>query len=198
MIEITEDRVSGGLKCRFPNGWHAIKYDESEWHKKHMKSQLNAMDILATDGSHHWWIEIKDCEGYEPDNQPRLSPIDPEEVQQTRQWVQEKGWDRQVAVRRKKSFIVDEVVEKFRQTLMAIAGAERDQHAGLDHYWVICSSRPLSVVLLLTWNDRDFKRLAARLQEKLEKALSCYGVNAYVINGTPPSSMGLKMTIKRA
>lgn len=197
MVTITEGKDSRELKCIFPNGWDAIKYDESDWHRNRMKSHLKAMDILATNDNHHWWIEIKDCEGYESDNRPRLSPKDSVEVDQTRQWVKDQGWDQRVKADRKKPFIVDEMVEKFHHTLMALACAERDECVTLAKYWVICSRKPLSVVLLLTWDSKDFKRLAMRLQDKLRRALSYYAVDAYVINGTPPEAMGLKMTVER-
>ncbi len=197
MVEITEGKDTRELKFSFPDGWDAIKYDESGWHRNQMKSQLKAMDILATDGDRHWWIEIKDCEGHEPDNRPRLSPNDCDEVKQTRQWVKNQGWDQRVKADRKKPFIVDEMVEKFRHTLVALACAERNEWVDLAQYWVICSRKPLSIVLLLTWDSKDFKRLAMRLQDKLKRALSCYAVDAYVINGTTSATMGLEMTVER-
>ncbi|WP_419616939.1 hypothetical protein [Thiolapillus sp.] len=197
MVEIIEGSEEKGLKCSFPDSWHAIKYDESSWHRKQMKSQLKAMDILATEGNRHWWVEIKDCAGYEDDNRPRLSPNDCNEVIQTRQWVDDRDWSHQVKVSRKKPFIVDEIVEKFRQTLMALSFAEREQNKDLADYWLICSRKPLSIVLLLTWDSPDFNRLAMRLQDKLKNMLSCYGVEAFVINGTAPVTMGLEMTVER-
>ena len=198
MVEITEgENGKRRLKCIFPDGWDAIKYDATSWHLQAMKSQLKAMDVLATDGNHHWWIEIKDCEGFEDDNRPRLSPSDPKEVKQTCDWVIQKNWKSIVKVGRKKLFIVDEMVEKFRHTLVAMAWAEKEEEASLKAYRVICTRKPLSVVLLLTWEGKDFKRLAMRLQDKMKKALSCYAVEAYVINGTAPANMGLEMTVER-
>lgn len=196
MVKIAEGEGAKTLKCVFPDGWLAIKYDESDWHTKQMKSQSKAMDILATDGGSHWWIEIKDCEGYESANRPRLSPSDPKEVEQVRQWIKKQQYGQQVKAVRKKPFVVDEIVEKFRHTLAALACAERKGGAELAQYQVVCSKKPLFVVLLLTWDNKDFGRLAIRMQDKLKNALSCYSVDAYVTNGAI-SIPGLEMTIER-
>ncbi|MFP4154889.1 MAG: hypothetical protein ACLFSG_04255 [Halothiobacillaceae bacterium] len=192
MVEIRE----GALLCRFADGWKATKYDETPWHQGRLKSQLRAIDVLATDGAQHWWIEIKDCEGFEQDNRPRMSPTEADEVVETRNWIDQQGWKRKVGARRKKPWIVDEVVEKVRHTLVAIALAEREGEPSLQHHWLVCGSPPLSVALLLTWGERDYKRLAQRLQDKLNGALAPYNVTGYVFRSVPPS-VGLQMTVER-
>jgi len=193
MDEITE----GTLLCRFADGWKATKYDKTPWHRRRLKSQLKAVDVLATDGSRHWWIEIKDCEGSEEDNRPRMSPIVDDSVVETRQWIEHQGWKGKVSAHRKKPWIVDEVVEKFRHTLAALALAEREGEPSLQDQFLVCEGPPLSVVLLLTWDGSDYRRLAQRLQDKLNGKLAPYNVTGYVFRSVP-SSLGLQMTVERA
>jgi len=193
MVEITEGR----LKFTFGGGWDAVKYNESRWHTGQMKSQLKAMDILATKDDRHWWIEIKDCEGYEEENRPRLSPAEPDEVGKTRIWIKDQGWAQLIKVDRKKPFIVDEVVAKFRDTLVALACAQRRAEPELVKHEIVAVGQSLTVVLILTWDSREFKRLAQRLQDKLRNALIPYAVDAYVVNEPIPAAVGLRCTIER-
>jgi hypothetical protein len=64
------------LRLTFQDDWQAIKFDDTPWCAS---SQLSAYGVKAVDitalgpDGQHWWIEIKDCVGYEADNQPRLA-----------------------------------------------------------------------------------------------------------------------------
>ena len=143
MAEITEKT----LIFTFPDDWNAAKYDETAWHTDQMKNQLHAMDILASKDGLHWWIEVKDCKGFESDNLPRLSASEPEEVVTTQEWVKDQGWKALVKVDRKKLFIVDEIVEKFRHTLFALACAQRAGEPELAKHEVVRSDTPFTVML---------------------------------------------------
>lgn len=108
------DIVEGGLNFSFGAGWQAIKYDDTAWYVNQMKRSIKAMDILACKQNSHWWIEIKDCDGYETANTPRMSPADPPGVDQTRTWISTQTFADSVKAQRKKMFIIDEVMQKFR------------------------------------------------------------------------------------
>ena len=193
MSDITENR----LNFRFAEGWKAIKFDDTDWHRVQMKSRLKAMDILACHHQQHWWIEIKDCQGFETENHPRLSPKESAEVDQTRGWVDAKGWKPIVSVSRKKAFIVDEVLEKLRDTLVSLTFASRVNHPDLTAFSVSASQpEKLTIVLLLTWDITDFKRFARLLQQKLTTALQPYGLQGLVVNELMPVP-GLDYTISR-
>ncbi|MCD6007626.1 hypothetical protein [Halomonas sp. IOP_31] len=190
----------GQLTFHFPEGWQLLKYDDSTWHRQRMKSRSKGVDILAhMGGPTHWWVEVKDCEGYEPENRPRLSAADPAEVSQARQWVEQQGLKPKVQVVRRKPFIVDEIEEKLRDTLAAIAVAEREAAPELAGFSPLHAPFPrLRIVLLLTWNQRDFKRLASRLQTRLERALAPYGVQGLVVNEQTTGSAGLHCRVTRS
>lgn len=194
------DIREGNLSLVFPDDWQAIKYDESDWHCQRMKNRPKAMDILARNpDEQHWWIEIKDCEGYEKDNRPRISPSESGEVDQVRQWIKQQGWQQTVHAQRKKPFIVDEVEAKLKETLAALAIARRENHAELAAFDVL--HNPVSawkVVLLLTWEKRDFKRLATRLQQKLNRALSPYGVQGFVVNEQTTGNSSISCLVTRS
>jgi hypothetical protein len=180
------------LRFDFLPDWRAVKFDDSAWYRDDIKSHVKAMDVLASDGTAHWWIEVKDCEGFEKDNLPRLSPADPPEVEATRAWVANQGYTGTVAVRRSKPFVVDEVAEKLEGTLVGVTAAARSaasqvSAAALAPFAkVTYGPAPWSVVLLLTWRPdaRDFGRLAMRLRDKLCQRLAAYKVQCFVLNET--------------
>lgn len=180
MQEISE----GKLSLRFPADWQVIKYDASQWHTARMRSRLKAMDLLLRNpNSEHYWIEIKDCFGFETDSRPRLSPINSQELTDTKAWLVDKGFDGQIKAERKKPFIVDEVEAKLRETLAALMIAQRENDTELEPFQLIANNvKPLTAILLLTWDAKDFKRLATRLRPKLERRLQPYGVTCFVVN----------------
>lgn len=183
MVEIVEDNVC----LRFLDGWNAIKFDDTIWHKQGTMQQLRAMDILSCRDSVHWWIEIKDFRGYEAENQPRLSPNTSEEVVKTKEWLKSQGYENRVKVVRYKAYIVDEVLEKFRETLVSLLVAHRADNPEVGSYaTAVQPGTDFSVALILLSDLRDFKRLALRLQDKVQRALTPYSVKGFVTDGTIP------------
>lgn len=174
--------VEGGLRLTFPAGWQALKFDDTSWHRQRF-GHHQAMDVLATHSGQHWWIEIKDCEGFEQDNRPRMSPAEPQEVEQARTWVKSQGLESRVRLTRAKPFIIDELIEKLRSTLVSVLAAKRQGEAELQPYVAVYDQgMPFSVILLLTWDIADFNRLAQRLQQKLNRVLLPYGLQGLVVN----------------
>ena len=193
MTRLTE----GALQCEFDDGCEAIKFDETDWHRQKF-GHWQAVDMLAACEGQHWWIEIKDCHGDEQASLPRLSPAEPEAVAATRQWVKEKGFARIVRINRCKPFIIDEVIEKMRDTLVALNFAQRAQHAALRPHAAWCgSAQPLTIVLLLTWDVPDFRRFAGRLQQKLTTALLPYGLSGFVVNEHALRDIGVPCVVSR-
>lgn len=90
MPEIQE----GTIKLSFPSNHKVIKYDDSDWYKTQINRQWKGMDVLVCDAANnHWWIEIKDMEGYESSNSSRLSNnMDTTEVEQARAYIETQGW----------------------------------------------------------------------------------------------------------
>ncbi|MCK9729260.1 hypothetical protein [Pseudomonas syringae] len=177
------DVVEGALRFSFTDDWQVIKYDETLWYTERMKRSLKGVDILAAKENRHWWIEIKDCVGYEPDNLPRLSESPPTSVTHTKAWLDAQVFAEQVKVLRKKPFIIDEVMQKFRDTLVPVVVAHREDDGELSSYTApAISGQGLVIVLLLTWSPRDYGRLATRLKTKLDMALKPYGLIGFVVN----------------
>ena len=180
----------GALRFDFPDPWLALKFDGTARYRQAMKSRVKAVDVIACRGQTHWWIEVKDCLGYEPESRPRLSPGDPPEVETVREWVHEQGYKKLVSVRRAKPFVVDEVAEKLEGTLISVAAAARAAAKQADAALVapmagvMGADAQWSVVLLLTWNpvSKDFGRLAMRLRDKLQQRLAPYNVQCFVLN----------------
>lgn len=187
---IYEGAAGRQLRFDFPEPWQALKFDESAWYRNTIKTRVKAMDLVACLDATHWWIEVKDCKGFEADNRPRLSPSDPEEVAVVRTWAKSQGHDRAVSIQRAKPFVVDEVAEKLEGTLLSLAAAVRATPVQTDAAAVAPFARAMdaaaqwSVVLLLTRNPaaRDFGRLAMRLRDMLRKRLAAYNVQCFVLN----------------
>lgn len=190
MPKIVEgEQGNGALEFDFPDSIQAIKYDDSFWKESRFGS-YPAMDILARERNQQWWIEIKDCEGEEPANRPRLSAADPAELLKTRDWINAQDLDAIVRAVRKKPFIINELVEKLRSTLIGCElagirdslGEQADELVGTHR--LRDGDRPLIVVLYLTWEGNDFRRLARGLQTKLDKALRHYGWRGFIVNNS--------------
>jgi hypothetical protein len=181
--------IEGSLEFDFKASIQALKYDDTDW----MRSRFGnypAMDILAREQGQQWWIEIKDCEGEEPANRPRLSAAEPAELVQTRHWIEAQSLDSKVRVTRKKPHIIDELVEKLRSTLIGceLAGIRDSLGKQVDSvvgtHRLIDGDSPLIVVLYLTWEGNEFGRLARGLQTKLDKALRHYGWRGFIVNNS--------------
>ena len=187
---IYEGAVGRQLRFDFPPPWQAIKFDDTPWYRGTIKTRVKAVDVMACLDGVHWWIEVKDCKGFEADNLPRLSPSDPAEVDVVRAWAKSQGHDRAVTIQRAKPFVVDEVAEKLEGTLVSLMAAARADAHNADAQKlnpfarVLEGSAQWSVVLLLTWNPaaRDFGRLAMRLRDKLRQRLAAYNVQCFVLN----------------
>lgn len=180
--------IEGKLTLSFPPGWQAIKLDDEAWYRDDLKSQVKAVDVVAAQGTSHWWIEVKDCAGFETDNLPRLSAAEPKAVDKVRQWVKQQGLDRDVQVKRCKPFIVDEVFEKFAGSIMCMVSAQRALQTSKNatalkpFLAAMCDDASLNVGLLLTWSGPEFKRLANRLSTKLQQRMTAFGVNCFVVD----------------
>lgn len=185
--------TEGELHLVFAADWQALKFDNTAWYRGTAGDGVKAVDVVVcnTTGTAHWWLEIKDCLGFEGDNQPRLSPNPPESVGKTKTWAVDQGYGREVVVKRAKPFIVDEVADKVAGTLASLVGASRapvDDHPDaaqvLPMAGVMQRGVRWSVVLLLAWSPaaRDFGRLAMRLRDKLGQRLAAYQVECFVVN----------------
>jgi hypothetical protein len=193
MPVITEDN----LKFDFAVPISAVKYDDTRWKNEHF-GHYPAMDILARDHQQQWWIEIKDCAGAESNNRPRLSPAEPGAVGRTRNWVDAEGLKTEVRVSRRKPFIIDELVQKLRSTLVGCTLAKVQAETEVSPFHLAENDAPLIVVLYLTWEGTDFGRLARGLSTKLEKALAPYGWQGFIVNdSTQLRQVGINCTVTR-
>lgn len=189
------DIIEGTLKLSFPAGWHAIKLDDAPWYRQDMKSHVKAVDIVAVSGANHWWIEIKDCEGYEEDNRPRLSPADPAAMTSARDLLKQHDLEKEVSIKRKKPFIVDEIFEKFTGSMMCMIAAQRAMPASPNatalkpFFAAAMNGSTLNIALLLTWQQPEFNRLANLLSTKLQQRMNAFSINCFVVNDAQPLPM---------
>lgn len=189
---MTDPIIEGTLQLTFAAGWQAVQIDQTDWYRDSdaIGSQVKAMDVTAYGPEGHWWIEIKDCAGYEADNQPRLAAEPPQEVKATRTWIQGKGWGQRVEARRAKLFLADEVFHKVVGTMVSLSAASRAPVANTRAVAVqpyaaaYMPGTRWTVVLLLTWCGSDYGRLAGRLKTALEQRLRAFNVACFVVNET--------------
>lgn len=183
-----------GVSLTFQPGWEMLKIDEAAWYREGnaMGGQVKAMDVTAFGPSGHWWIEVKNCHGHEVASYPRLRPGTPKppELTDTENWIVEKGWGQLVEAKRKKLYVVDEVVQKVAGTIASLAAAERapltDPRAALVRPYAqgYMTGNQLTVVLLLTWSRPDFAVLASRLKTAMEQRLRAFNVTCFVVSET--------------
>lgn len=183
-----------GVLLTFQPGWQVLKIDEAAWYRDGdaVGSQAKAMDVTAFGPSGHWWLEVKNCHGHEAENRPRLSPSEPKpkELAATESWIAGQGWANLVEAKRKKLYVVDEVVQKVVGTIATLAAAERapstePRAAAVKSYAQgYQPGSPLTVVLLLTWSLPDFGALASRLKTSMEQRLRAFNVTCLVVNET--------------
>jgi hypothetical protein len=183
----------------FPEDCEAIKFDDTHYYRNRFAGNNHkALDILAVQDNSHFWIEIKDCEGYEDFNEYRLSPNESKELELTRNWIKTQAphLHKTIKVSRKKPFIVDEVIEKLRDTLVCLNFAKYENEPDLLPYanWFE-SKNPPTVILFLTWDIDDFKRIAKFLTQKLNTALQPYGLEGFVVNEY--AKTGLNYSVSR-
>lgn len=188
---MTEPVVEGRLRFDFPAPWQVVKFDDTAWYRETIKSRVKAVDLVAFSGDRHWWIEVKDCLGFEMENFPRLIPGDQPVVETVREWAKLQGHMNHVVVKRAKPFIVEEVAEKLEGTLVSLAAARRAALSEevpvaevLSAAGVMAPEAEWTLVLLLTWKPeaRDFDRLAMRLRDKLDKRLAAFRLDCFVLN----------------
>lgn len=186
----------GKLALHFAEGWQAVKWDEQAWYRdgNALGGCVKGMDVVALgpDGQ-HWWIELKDCLGYEVENVPRLTEENPPEIKQAKTWLEAQGWQHRVQAKRKKPFIGDELLEKLVGTVAGLAAAARQasQDARAQEVAAFATAHTpggaWSIALVLTWTHpdmRDYARMAKLLKTKLDQRLRAFGVCCYVVNET--------------
>jgi hypothetical protein len=183
MVTIKENNLS----FYFPNTWKIMSYDKiGGFYSQHIDTTsigIKAVDIIASNGSEHLWIEIKDCLEYENTNFPRLSPQPIDEVRQTKNWIKDQGWQGLVAAQRKKPYIVDEFSQKVLHTFIGIVSASKVGNKSMvDFSESIEKNTEITVVLFLTLDIPDYKRLAMRLQDAINKKLSKFKIRVSVCN----------------
>lgn len=189
--------IEDSLKFDFAEPIQAVKYDDTTW-KNTRFGHYPAMDILSRDHQQQCWIEIKDCADAEDENRPRLSPREPDAVVRARGWVEAEGLKSEVRVLRKKLFIINELMEKLRSTLVGCTLAKIEADTEVGHYHLAEDDSPLIVVLYLTWEGADFGRLARGLQTKLDKALVPYGWKGFIVNNSAQlNQAGINCTVTR-
>lgn len=178
------------LKLVFAAGWQALPLDDTAWYRQHLGGRVKAVDAVATDGTDHWWIELKECRGHGQENLPRLNPADPPEVEQVRNYVKTQGLGRLVSVHRAKPYIADEMVAKLEGSLVCMLSARRAAAAAseagalLPFAEVANSGTRLQLVLLLTLDlpHNDFKRLAIRLNTVIARKLATFDISCHVVD----------------
>ena len=183
-----------GVWLTFQPGWQALKIDEAAWYRDGdaISTQVKAMDVTAFGPNGHWWVEVKNCHGHETDNRPRLSPSEPKstELKKTEAWIITEGFGHLVEAKRRKLFVVDEVVQKVAGTIATLAAAERapaseTRAAEVKPYaQAYVPGTALTVVLLLTWSLPEFPRLARLLTTHMERRLRAFNVTCFVVNDT--------------
>ena len=178
MISITE----GKLIFTFPKNWEVIKYDESHFFKNHIrKSQgSKAVDILALSDNGLFLIEIKDFRGYRIENKKSI----------------------------RNDEILNEVVQKVRDTIMGLYAAYRQTNEELaPFYRYLCTTSKYSMLarhqrkIIVVWFleqdiQSNFEFSLISLKIKLKNQLKFLNINCLVHNKKTYASKPLGWDVK--
>lgn len=194
MTIITE----GTLQFDFAPDWDVIKFDDNLFYSKIRGTGVQAMDVLGKNNDIFWWIEIKDCQGHESACAFRFDEnTESPELAKAKNFLKKEKLD-SITVAIKKPFIIHEIMKKFRDTLVTLHAAKYTNESSLSNFSLLDNEAiKIKIILLLTLNDIEFKRLAKGLQQKLNTALLPYGLQGFVVNEETFSKIIPSCTISR-
>jgi hypothetical protein len=191
MPTLSEGNGERCLRFEIPAGWTGLKYDETPFYREEVVRSrgLKAVDFIVWTGESAIWLEVKNFCGAQVENRMRLDFNDDNVIglPETRAWLEAQSYPEVSAIRRN-PHLADEIAKKAIDTVVGLLGALRKQIGELD-----LASRsmfegiPLHLVLFLHQDpaledQRDYKRLLARLEQKIRSQLHFLKVTVEVVN----------------
>jgi Holliday junction resolvase len=184
-VDIMTKIKEGSLVFQFDSSVSAVKYDDLEDYKKYFSATgFKAVDIIAIYNNNTYLIEVKDCATDEKANETRLEEkAHTPELEKVNKYINLNSITG-VKATRKKIYILEEIIQKFKDTIAAIT--TKGDFSGIDRNSILKNiekSNTTHLALYWTSEEDEFKRTAQRLTDKINQKTKKFGVVSHVIHG---------------
>jgi hypothetical protein len=201
---LTEKNLKGSvLSFEFSDKWQVCKYDEQSFYNAIKYQGVKGVDFVASSDKGLLLMEIKYILAADEKSSLRFSPDDDKDKLDTIKTLLTPTQQKTVTIKSIRPYLVDEVSNKIRDTLLGLFASYRQQESALSPY-----ARPLffnhdKAILVLLFLERNeelnrpenFKPLADNLKLAIEQKLKFLGnIHVGVVNSlTLPSQLGIKI-----
>lgn len=176
----------GKIRLDFPGDWTVVKYDQSDWYRKHMATAkgMAGVDFLVASGKESptqvLWIEVKDFRGFSEDEENKL--IDAASkmpgYSDLNDAVKAASQTPHFKVERAKPSLLDSLQAKYRDTAAVLFGVMRAQaaHEEVSELRPFVPENSYSLQLIFVWGSdsihaREAARRRGRLQDEMIRRL---------------------------
>ena len=201
---LTEKNLNGcKLKLEFSDKWLACKYDDELFYNKIKNQGLKAVDFMALSSKVLLLMEVKYMVKTNETSSLRFTvDADNDKVKKIKDQLTPE-LQKTVIIKSARPYIVDEVTQKVRDTVLGLFASYRNEETVLSSYaqsLFTSNNQPILVLLFLERNtklnqEEHFKPLASNLKLAIEQKLSFLGnIQVDVVNSlTLPNDLGIKI-----
>jgi len=214
---LLEKTKTGILQFEFSDKWQVYKYDEQSkdnfYEKKLKNKSLKAVDFIAMSDKAVLFIEVKYITANDDACRMRLNKaLDNEIIEKVSQEINDSKIlshleKSRVAVTSKRPYLAEEVVNKYKDTLLGLLAADYKKDTKLAPYYksVFVEKKPVILILFLERTEQlnqeqYFKPLASDLKLAIKQKTDFLCQDIDVINTlTAIQPLGIKVSnISRA
>ena len=209
---VIEETVTGTLQFEFADKWQVYKYDEQckgNFYEAALKQKgLKAVDFIAVSDKTVLLIEVKNITANNRSCGMRLAKsLDDKIIEKVSQEIQtskvlsrlDKG---RVTVVSKRPYLAEEVVKKYKDTMLGLLAAYHQNDTKLRPYYqaIFIAKKPVILLLFLERTEHlnqaeHFKPLASHLKLAIKQKTDFLCANVGVINSlTLATSLGIKVS----
>jgi hypothetical protein len=201
---LTEKNLNGCiLKLEFSDKWQVCKYDDELFYNKIKNQGLKAVDFMALSSKVLLLMEVKYVVKTNETSSIRFTvDADNDKVKEIKDLLSPEQ-NNTVIIKSIRPYLVDEVTQKVRDTLLGLFANFRNKESTLSSYsqsLFTSNNQPILVLLFLERNidlnqPEIFKPLATNLKLAIEQKLRFLGnIQVDVVNSsTLPNELGIKI-----
>lgn len=180
---LTEKTRTGELKFEFSDNWQACKYDELSFYNKLKGQGLKGVDFMAVSDNGLLLMELKYVLATDEKSKLRFTKdSDDASVEQIKALLTPKQ-QKTVVIKSARPYLVDEVSNKIKDTVLGLFSGYRKNNAELSPYMQKLFANKNAPILVLLFLERNtelneegkFKPLASHLKLAIEQKLNCLG-----------------------
>jgi hypothetical protein len=201
---LTEKTITGELVFEFSEKWKACQYDEQSFYNKIRYKGFKGVDFMALSRKGLLLMEVKCVVATNEASTLRfIHDADNDKVKEIKEQLTSEQ-QKKVIIKSVRPYLVDEVTQKVRDTVLGLFACYRNKDISLSFYaqsLFSSNNQPILVLLFLERNtilnqEENFKPLASNLKLAIEQKLSFLGnIQVSVVNTlTLPSELEIKVS----